>query len=64
MNPARSLAPAVFEGRLHQIWIYFIGPSIGALLAALLYQWIRCEPIFSEIDEESLINKKEAKGCC
>jgi len=41
MNPARSLAPAVFEHRLDALWIYIAGPMIGALLAAFLYEWIR-----------------------
>ncbi len=43
MNPARSLAPAVAQGRLDVIWIYILGPTIGAILAALLYNWIRGE---------------------
>jgi len=53
MNPARSLAPVLLQGRLDVLWIYFIGPSVGTILAALLYEWIRCEP-----------EKKPAKGCC
>lgn len=53
MNPARSLAPAIFQGRMDVMWIYIIGPAIGAVLAALLYEKLRCEP-----------EKKDAKGCC
>lgn len=41
MNPARSLAPAVFEGRMDVIWIYLLGPMMGALGAALLYEYLR-----------------------
>ncbi len=44
MNPARSLAPAVFEGRLDVMWIYVVGPCIGAVLAALFYETIRLTP--------------------
>ena len=40
MNPARSFGPAVasnfFEGHL----VYWIGPIIGSLAAALLYDWL------------------------
>lgn len=43
MNPARSLAPALFNKDLHNLWIYFIGPCIGAVSAALFYEWIRCD---------------------
>lgn len=54
MNPARSLAPAVFQGRLDVMWIYIVGPLMGAVLAALFYEWIRCEGS----------DRKSAKGCC
>jgi len=33
MNPARSLAPAMVSGDLHDLWIYLTGPPLGALLA-------------------------------
>ena len=43
MNPARSLAPALFAGGsvLTTVWIYFVGPFIGAALGALAYELIR-----------------------
>lgn len=53
MNPARSLGPAIFQNQLQVLWIYMLGPAIGAVLAALVYQCIRCEG-----------NNKDAKGCC
>ena len=36
VNPARSIAPAVFEGgaALQQLWAFIVGPFIGAILAA------------------------------
>jgi len=37
LNPARSLGPAVVTGDYHLLWIYFVGPPAGALLAAWLY---------------------------
>ncbi len=33
MNPARSFGPALLSFQLHDLWIYFLGPIIGALLA-------------------------------
>jgi aquaporin Z len=33
MNPARSMGPAIVEADLADIWIYVIGPVVGALLA-------------------------------
>ena len=43
MNPARSLGPALFAGgsQLAIVWIYFVGPFIGAFLAVLIYRAIR-----------------------
>ena len=43
MNPARSLGPALFAGGspLASVWIYFVGPFIGAILAVGIYQAIR-----------------------
>lgn len=32
-NPFRSLAPALYSGNLGNIYIYFIGPILGAILA-------------------------------
>ena len=45
MNPARSLAPAIFEHRLDAFWIYLVGPCVGAAFAALTYEWIRCPEV-------------------
>jgi aquaporin Z len=36
MNPARSLAPALVSGQLQHVWIYMVGPVLGALLAVPL----------------------------
>jgi MIP family channel proteins len=43
MNPARSLGPAIFAGHaaLSVYWIYVVGPAIGAVVAASLYEAIR-----------------------
>ncbi len=40
LNPARTLGPAIASGNYTDIWLYFIGPSIGAVLAALLYVFV------------------------
>jgi aquaporin Z len=40
VNPARSLGPAVFVGgtAISQLWLFFVGPLIGAALAGLLFK--------------------------
>ncbi|HVB14479.1 MAG TPA: aquaporin [Candidatus Dormibacteraeota bacterium] len=37
MNPARSLAPAVISGDFSSLWIYLVGPPLGALVAAWVF---------------------------
>ncbi len=39
VNPARSLAPALFVGGtpLAQVWLFWVAPIVGALLAGWLY---------------------------
>lgn len=43
MNPARSLGPALFAGgaALTHYWVYVVGPCLGAVIAARLYEAIR-----------------------
>ena len=45
VNPARSIAPAVFDGgvALSQLWIFIIGPFVGAALAALIWRMVGTE---------------------
>ena len=40
VNPARSLAPAIFVGgeALSQVWVFIVAPLVGACLAALVYK--------------------------
>jgi aquaporin Z len=39
VNPARSLAPALFVGGtpLAQVWLFWLAPILGALAAGYLY---------------------------
>ena len=38
MNPARSLAPAVFSGLWSTVWIYLVSTVLGAASAVLLFK--------------------------
>lgn len=40
MNPARSFGPAVVANIWDDHWIYWLGPLIGAAVAALVYQYV------------------------
>ncbi|MBR1933276.1 MAG: MIP family channel protein [Prevotella sp.] len=45
VNPARSLAPAVFQGgtALANLWIFIVGPLVGAACAAGIWKMIEPE---------------------
>lgn len=43
MNPARSIAPAIVSQNLSSLWIYLVGPSIGALVAVVACRCVREE---------------------
>ncbi|KAG2684962.1 hypothetical protein I3843_10G096500 [Carya illinoinensis] len=41
MNPARSLGPAFVHNEYRGIWVYIVGPILGAVSGALVYNLIR-----------------------
>lgn len=45
LNPARSLAPAIFTGgeALNQLWVYILGPLSGSVLAVIFYRFLKFE---------------------
>ncbi len=40
VNPARSFGPALFAGAsaMSQVWLYFVAPCVGAILAGTLFR--------------------------
>ncbi len=45
VNPARSLAPALFMGgvALQQVWVFIVAPIIGAVIAGLIHKGLFAE---------------------
>lgn len=42
VNPARSLAPAIFLGgeQLAQVWVFIVAPFIGSVIAAITFKFL------------------------
>jgi aquaporin Z len=42
VNPARSTGPALFVGdwAVDQLWMFWVAPLMGALIAGYLYRWL------------------------
>jgi aquaporin Z len=42
VNPARSTGPALFVGdwALGQLWLFWVAPIVGALIAGVAYRWL------------------------
>ena len=45
VNPARSTAVAIFQGdwAISQLWLFWLAPIIGAILAGIIYRWFENE---------------------
>jgi aquaporin Z len=56
VNPARSLATAIFQGSwaLDQLWVFIIFPLVGGVLGAAIWKVLR-----PESDEDTLEESEE-----
>jgi len=66
MNPARSLATALFAYRveqkaLSQVWIYLLAAVIGAIIAALVYEFLRPQEFAKSAPEDLVEAEKKVK---
>jgi aquaporin TIP len=48
MNPARALGPQLVENIWTNAWVWYVGPAIGAVAAALLYDYLYLRPLSPE----------------
>ncbi len=45
VNPARSTGVAIFQGgwAISQLWLFWVAPIIGAILAGVVYRWFESD---------------------
>ncbi|MFW5450354.1 MAG: aquaporin Z [Methylophagaceae bacterium] len=45
VNPARSTGVAIFQGdwAISQLWLFWLAPIVGAILAGIVYKWFESE---------------------
>jgi aquaporin Z len=45
VNPARSTGVAIFQGdwAVSQLWLFWLAPIVGAILAGVVYRWFEAE---------------------
>lgn len=57
VNPARSTGPALFVGdwAISQLWLFWLAPIAGAVLAGLVYAWMSSDVV---ADEPPIVGEK------
>ena len=62
MNPARSLGPALFAGgpALAHVWLYGLGPCLGAVAGAFAFEAVRLSPEHAQGAPNELFEALEA----
>jgi len=41
MNPIRSISPAVVSGHMEHLWVYLTAPTVGAIMAVLVWNILK-----------------------
>lgn len=68
VNPARSTGPAIIVGgwAVQQLWLFWLAPVLGALLAGFFYSWlvgdddeIQAEAVVVEVEETVVVESDE-----
>ncbi|CAN5641829.1 aquaporin Z [soil metagenome] len=59
VNPARSTGPALFVGgwAIYQLWLFWVAPILGAILAGFFYSWL----IGDEKNEPDIVGEESVR---
>jgi aquaporin Z len=63
VNPARSIAPALFVGgwALAQLWLFILAPLVGSVLAAIVYRGLAVPMLTTREAERALPTEQEER---
>jgi aquaporin Z len=64
VNPARSTGPAIFAGgiALHQLWLFWVAPFVGAALAGVVYPVLGRRGVVQAFPQQIGTTLPRAKG--
>jgi aquaporin Z len=64
INPARSIAPALFVGgwAIGQLWLFILAPVCGAGLAAVAYRLLQMQPVVAQRPTAAPIARQSIGG--
>ena len=48
MNPARAFGPELVQNVWSSAWVWYVGPALGGVAAALLYEYLYLRPVAPE----------------
>lgn len=62
VNPARSTGPALFSGgtAILQLWLFWVAPIAGAVIAGLVHRWLSTEEALDEADRAAAAASRAA----
>src|SRR5262245_22583087 len=62
MNPARWFGPAIVQGVLTDWWVWWVGPIIGAVISALLWNEVYLRDLPSPEPGASSVDIEQSRG--
>ena len=62
LNPARALGPMLVAGKFTGFWIYLVGPAVGGVMAALLYDRFLAGADTPSVEDEADASRGSAGG--
>ncbi|XP_049291263.1 aquaporin AQPAn.G-like [Anopheles funestus] len=63
MNPARTLAPCVWNNSYHKIWIYFVAPPLAGVVMPITYKYVFRRELHNDGELETTTPQEQVCVC-